>query len=232
MAKNDHPRSARIRKVPSRTREWMRNGECLAHPTPLQPRTYLRPTSNTVEFAPIAAGDRTAFEALFRLHYKPLCAFALGYLKDPDKAEDLVQDLFFRLWLDREKVQVTISLKAYLFASVRNRCLNALKSGSRLVVLNEALEEHAEDQVRSEDEHAERIARVQAAIEALPEERRKVFKLSRYEGLKYHEIAGRLGISVKTVENQMGSALRTLRTELADLTPLLPWLFWIAEGGG
>ncbi len=185
-----------------------------------------------MDFAPIAAGDRTAFEALFRLHYRALCAFAMGYLKDADQAEDLVQDLFFRLWLDRGKVTITTSAKAYLYASVRNRCLNAVKAGSRLRVLNEEVHDRPQDDDRTEDEHTERIARVQAAVEALPEERRKVFKLSRYEGLKYHEIAERLGISVKTVENQMGSALKTLRTELKDLMPLLPWLFWLGEGGG
>ncbi|MCW5898394.1 MAG: RNA polymerase sigma-70 factor [Flavobacteriales bacterium] len=185
-----------------------------------------------MDFAPIAAGDRAAFEALFRLHYRPLCVFAMGYVKDSDKAEDLVQDLFFRLWLDREKVNITTSVKAYLYASVRNRCLNVLKAGSKVRVLNDEVDDRLEEEERSEDEHAERIARVQAAIEALPEERRKVFKLSRYEGLKYHEIAARLGISVKTVENQMGSALKTLRHELKDLVSLLPWLFWLGEGGG
>lgn len=185
-----------------------------------------------MDFAPIAAGDRTAFEALFRHHYRPLCAFALGYVKDGDKAEDLVQDLFFRLWLDREKVTITTSTKAYLFAAVRNRCLNAVKAGARIRVLNEEVDDLTVDDERTEDEHTERIARVQAAIEALPEERRKVFKLSRYEGLKYHEIAERLGISVKTVENQMGSALKTMRAELKDLMPLLPWLFWLGDGSG
>ncbi len=185
-----------------------------------------------MEFAAIASGDRSAFEALFRLHYRPLCAFAIGYVKDADRAEDLVQDLFFRLWLDREKVNITTSVKAYLYAAVRNRCLNAVKVGTRMRVLNEEVDDHVQEEERSEDEHSERIARVQAAIELLPEERRKVFKLSRYEGLKYHEIAERLGISVKTVENQMGKALKTLREELADLMPLLPWLFWMGEGGG
>ena len=191
--------------------------------------SYLRPI---VEFAPIAAGDRNAFEALFRQHYRALCAFAHGYVKDADRAEDLVQDLFFRLWLDREKLQVNTSLKAYLYAAVRNRCLNAVKSHSRMVVLNEEADDRAQDDAMPEDEHTLRIARVQAAIEELPEERKKIFKLSRYEGLKYHEIAARLGISVKTVENQMGSALKYLRHELADLVPLLPWLFWISDGGG
>jgi RNA polymerase sigma-70 factor (ECF subfamily) len=184
------------------------------------------------DFAPIAASDRATFEALFRAHYRPLCAFAVGFIKDMDKAEDLVQDLFFRLWLDREKVNITTSVKAYLYASVRNRCLNAVKAGAKVRVLNEEVDDPIQEEERTEDEHAERIARVQAAIEALPEERRKVFKLSRYEALKYHEIAARLGISVKTVENQMGSALKFLREELKDLVPLLPWLFWMGEGGG
>lgn len=201
---------------------------CLAF-SPVSSSTFDPPP---MDFAPIAAGDRHAFEALFRLHYRPLCAFAMGYLKDGDQAEDIVQDLFFRLWLDREKVNITTSVKAYLYASVRNRCLNAVKAGTKVRALNEEVDDQQQEEERSEDEHAERIARVQAAIEALPEERRKVFKLSRYEGLKYHEIATRLGISVKTVENQMGSALKTLRIELKDLMPLLPWLFWLGEGGG
>ncbi|MBX2974377.1 MAG: RNA polymerase sigma-70 factor [Flavobacteriales bacterium] len=181
-----------------------------------------------MEFAPIAAGDRNAFEALFKLHYRPLCAFAIQYVKDADRAEDLVQDLFFRLWMDRERTKVTISLKSYLFQAVRNRCLNALNAQGRVRSLNEEVDEVEEETGRTEDEHTERAARVHAAIEGLPEERRKVFKLSRHEGLKYHEIAERLGISVKTVENQMGKALKTLREELADLMPvtILGWLWW------
>lgn len=188
-----------------------------------------------MEFAPIAAGDRNAFEALFRAHYRPLCAFAIQYVKDGDRAEDLVQDLFFRLWQDREKTSITTSLKSYLFTSVRNRCLNAAKVQSRMRSLNEEGDEHVEDhEPRTEVEHAERAARVNAAIELLPEERRKVFKLSRHEGLKYHEIAERLGISIKTVENQMGKALKTLREDLADLMPtaVIGWLlYWLNNGG-
>jgi RNA polymerase sigma-70 factor, ECF subfamily len=181
-----------------------------------------------MDFAPIAAGDRNAFEVLFRSHYRPLCAFAMQYVKDGDKAEDLVQDLFFRLWMDREKTKVTTSLKAYLFQAVRNRCLNAVKVQGRVRSLNEEADDGIDEDVRTEEEHAERAARVNAAIELLPEERRRVFKMSRHEGLKYQEIAERLGISVKTVENQMGKALKTLREELADLMPvtILGWLWW------
>lgn len=185
-----------------------------------------------MEFARIAAGDRAAFEALFRAHYKPLCAFANGYLADAEKSEDLVQELFIRLWLDREKLTVTSSIKAYLFASVRNRCLNALKIAVRMRGMSDEHLAIQEESDPTEDEHTERIARVQAAVAGLPEERRKVFTMCRFDGLKYAEVATRLGISVKTVENQMGKALKDLRIELADLVPLLPWLFWLNGGDG
>lgn len=187
-----------------------------------------------MDFARIAAGDQLAFERLFREHYRPLCAFARQYLKDPAKAEDLVQDLFFRLWQDRESVKVTTSVKAYLFAAVRNRSLNAVAAVARMRPLDEEGDDRTEEENVSEDERTHRLARVHAAIEALPEERRRIFKLSRHEGLKYQEIADRLGISAKTVENQMGRALKTLREDLKDLMPLgvighlLGWL----NGGG
>lgn len=166
------------------------------------------------------------------MYYAPLCAFAVQYVKDQDVAEDLVQDLFVRVWQDREKISVSTSLKSYLFASVRNRALNTMKVSSRMRPLDEQNIGLVADSDRDEAEYTDRSARVLAAIELLPEERRKVFKLSRNEGLKYHEIAARLGISIKTVENQMGKALKTLRTELADLLPaaLIGWLLWFFGG--
>ncbi|MBK9763613.1 MAG: RNA polymerase sigma-70 factor [Flavobacteriales bacterium] len=186
-----------------------------------------------MEFASIAAGDRSAFDTLFRAHYKPLCAFAVQYVKDRDVAEDLVQDLFFRLWQDREKVSITTSLKAYLFTAVRNRSLNAAKVSARMRPLERANIRSASDGMDEEDRHTERAARVHAAIELLPEERRKVFKMSKHDGKKYQEIADELGISIKTVENQMGKALKTLRVELADLLPsaTVAWLLWFFGNG-
>lgn len=186
-----------------------------------------------MEFASIAAGDRNAFDALFRAYYKPLCAFAVQYIKDPDAAEDLVQDLFFRLWQDREQVNITASVKSYLFTAVRNRSLNAMKVKLRMRPVDDGHLSVEEEGTVQEEEHTERSARVLAAIELLPEERKKVFKLSKHEGLKYHEIAVKLGISVKTVENQMGKALKTLRVELADLLPTVAigWVIWLLWGG-
>jgi len=187
-----------------------------------------------VELAPIAAGDAQALEHLFKAHYRPLCGFALGYLKDADQAEDIVQELFVRLWQDREGLSITTSVKSYLFTAVRNRCLNALAVKKRMRPLDEEVHDAPMGEDREEDELTERAARVQAVIEALPTERRKIFRMSRNEGMKYHEIAERLGLSVKTVENQMGKALKTLREELADLMPLmlLSWALWNWIGGG
>lgn len=172
-----------------------------------------------MEFERITQGDHGAFERVFREFYRPLCAFARQYLRDADAVEELVQDLFVRLWQDRDRVTITTSQKSYLFTAVRNRCLNALKQQDRMRVITEHddLPGEASDPM----ERIERAARIQAAIEGLPEERRRIFLLSRHEGLKYQEIADRLGLSVKTVENQIGRALKTLREELADLLPLL-----------
>ena len=194
-----------------------------------------------MNFQQIANGDHGAYEALFKEHYRPLCAFAFQYVKSSDDAEEVVQDLFVKLWQDRKKLNITSSLKAYLFTAVRNRSLNAINKLKR----NEALSDEMVDIDQNlptgqagevdEDEEEMRNARVRSAIEQLPEMRRKVFKMSRFDGLKYREIAEKLGISIKTVENQMGSALKTLRTELADMMPLLAlftivW-WWIKNSG-
>ncbi|MCB0795903.1 MAG: RNA polymerase sigma-70 factor [Flavobacteriales bacterium] len=180
----------------------------------------------------LASGDLSAMESLFKEHFAPLSIFAFQYLKDRDQAEDLVQELFIRIWEGRSELQVKTSIKAYLYASVRNRCLNALKAAKRVVPLDAVGQEPMEEEEGDEDLLTLRAARVRAAIEGLPEERRKVFRMSRYEGLKYQEIADRLGISAKTVENQMGKALKTLRVELADLMPLIAWLLHIADHNG
>ena len=187
-----------------------------------------------MNFQQIANGDHSAYEALFKEHYRPLCAFAFQYVKSSDDAEEVVQDLFVKLWQDRKKLNITSSLKAYLFTAVRNRSLNAINKSKRNEALPEEMVDNSQNEV-DEDEEELRNARVQTAIEQLPEMRRKVFKMSRFDGLKYREIAEQLGISIKTVENQMGSAFKTLRNELADLMPLLAlfslvW-WWIKNNG-
>ncbi|MBI3133460.1 MAG: RNA polymerase sigma-70 factor [Bacteroidetes bacterium] len=159
------------------------------------------------------------FEVLFRNHYGELCAFANKYLEDVEAAEEIVQDLFVKFWENREKNELPNALRSYLFTSVKNACLNQLKH----LKIKETYKAHNERELNSahvsadeELEATELDQKIRQAIEALPEGRRRIFILSRYEGLKYQEIADQLKLSVKTVENQMGEALKFLRIQLKD----------------
>lgn len=159
------------------------------------------------------------FETLFKRHYAELCAFANKYLEDLEAAEEIVQDLFVRFWENSEKQEVPAALRSYLFTAVKNACLNQLKH----LKIKEQYKLHNERELNasqasadSEFDASELDLRIKQAIEELPEGRRKIFILSRYEGLKYHEIAEKLQLSVKTVENQMGEALKFLRVQLKE----------------
>lgn len=168
--------------------------------------------------------NKKEFENLFHTFYNDLCSFACHFLKDLPASEEIVQDIFFNLWAKKDELEIKSSIKSYLYQSTRNRCLNALKHievRENYKVLNERVRfenEQVENDVMVESELKEKIS---TAIEQLPTERKKIFVMSRYEGLKYKEIAEKLEISAKTVENQMGKALRFLREQLAEYLPLL-----------
>lgn len=178
----------------------------------------------TAEAKGIRIGDKAEFEALFRAHYSTLCGYANTFLKDPDASEEIVQEVMLKIWTNRSSLLITTSIRNYLFRAVRNGCMNLLKH----IEIREDYKKWNERAMglaeRSNEDRmivSELETRIREAIDNLPLERRKVFVMSRYDGLTYAEIADRLEISVKTVENQMGSALKTLRTELAEY---LPWL--------
>ena len=175
-------------------------------------------------------GDASAFDTLFRAYYAPLCRYACPLTDGSmDDAEDVVQQVFVKFWEQRTALDVQWSVKAYLYKMVHNRCLNRLRD-ARIREKHTAqhagqLEQAHEEQPGAETELGERI---QKALTMLPPECRRVFALSRFEELKYREIADQLGISIKTVETQMGKALRLMRTELADylVTILICGLEW------
>ncbi|GET34905.1 DNA-directed RNA polymerase sigma-70 factor [Prolixibacter bellariivorans] len=167
---------------------------------------------------------KSGFEILFRKHYSVLCAYAYGFVADYGLSEDIVQEVFFKLWTDKGRIAIETSVKAYLYQMVRNTSLNYLKHKNVIKQYEIANKDESNYIGESLDElliGKELNAKIQAAIEKLPTERRKVFLLSRMDGLKYKEIAEKLNISIKTVENQMGKALSTLRTELAGESPLV-----------
>lgn len=176
-------------------------------------------TNFTAEVNHSAEINLTSFEAVFKMHYAELCGFANKYLNDLDSAEEIVQGLFVKLWENREKLSIETSMKSYLFSAARNACLNVLKHQK----IKGAYEEHNQREialnqldVSDEVQASELEDRIRAGIERMPEGRRKIFVMSRYEGLKYKEIAAQLNISIKTVENQMGSAIKFMRSELSD----------------
>jgi RNA polymerase sigma-70 factor, ECF subfamily len=173
----------------------------------------------------IKLGDEQAFELLFRKYYVRLCSFANKFLNDPEEAKEIVQDVFTKIWEGRDGIDPEDSLKSYLFKIAQNLSLNKLQRKKvesrytevfKLVYLDQ--HEFSAHESLLARELEENIAN---ALAKLPPECRKVFELSRTEGLKYKEIADTLHISVKTVEAQMSKALRSLRIELSDYLTLL-----------
>lgn len=175
--------------------------------------------------------DDRAFEQLFKAHFKALHAYAHTFLRDEEMAEEIVQNLFMKLWQKRELIHARTSVKAYLYKCVHNDCLNHIKH----VKIQEKYQEHT---LFTMDQHStsasqkvelsELESRLAQALRELPEQCRAIFQMSRFEELKYKEIAEQLGISIKTVENQMGKALRLLRLKLADFLVVMVafFLYW------
>ena len=171
-------------------------------------------------------GDEKAFERLFETYYEQTCRYVLKMIRDRDTTEEIVQSTFVNLWEKRELMRADITFKSYLFRSAYNNALNYIKH--KKVVANHV----AYKQDRLEELKREAISlqpdfeiknRIAEAMEQLPPQCKRVFKMSRDEGLKYHEIADQLGISKKTVEVHMGKALKILREHLSDY--LIVFLF-------
>ena len=176
-------------------------------------------TGDTEIIGRIRNGDKGQFELLFRSSYVSLVRYAKTLIKDHDTAEEIVQDLFFRLWQDREKLNIESSLNGYLFRSVHNKCLHYIEH--KKVVdrhAGEMLLSRQEDQQSPSDIllYKELQAKIAAILERLPERCGQIFYMSRFEGLKYAEIAEKLSVSIKTVESNMGKALKEFRNELSE----------------
>lgn len=165
-----------------------------------------------------------AFEQLFKAHYRALHTYANMLLKDMDIAEEVVQSMFLKLWEKRELLDVQTSVKAYLYKCVYNDSLNLLKH-EHVKSKYQDFTVHTMNVHHEAASHKVELSELQKelrlAMEALPEQCRIIFQMSRFEELKYKEIAERLGISIKTVENQMGKALRILRLKLVDFLVLI-----------
>ncbi len=167
----------------------------------------------------ISKGDLSAFEKLFKDYYEELCYFADRYLNDMDQAEEVVQDTFFVIWQNRDKINVKQSVKSYLYTAIKNKSLKEIRSKSYENKYKSHMKNQGYETASTpvEELNAKELNMlINRTLRSLPERTQKVFKMSRDEGLKYKEIAEKLSISVKTVETDMGKALKVFRKNLNE----------------
>lgn len=170
----------------------------------------------------IKDGDIGEFERLFTKYYKPLCHYADKIVKDMDTAEDLVQDFFYQFWKNRTSFSLKLSLNAYLYQSIRNNALHYLKhlavrKNHAIFVFNE-FRDKAPSEIHTDAEFNDLGKLINATLKEMPERCARIFRMNRFEGKKYREIAVILSVSVKTVEAEMGKALQLFRISLKDYT--------------
>jgi RNA polymerase sigma-19 factor, ECF subfamily len=170
-------------------------------------------------FQSIRQGSLDSFEVLFRTYYKELCNYVYQYFNDKDTAEEIVQDLFYKLWVKKETLIIRKSVRSYLYKSAYNNTMLLLREKNTRK-MTDVIPENAEMiPVNEPDEllqASELEIAVQSTMSSMPKKVRRIFELSRFEGLKYKEIADRLSISIKTVEANMGKALKLFRKKLKE----------------
>ena len=164
----------------------------------------------------IKTGDRESFNQIFRRYYSPLVRFCIRFVADTDIASEIVQDLFVKLWSNHEKLSFNTSFESYMLTSVRNAAITYINkershAEANLRIYSEDSDTNDPSETLQSNNLEESYRQV---LKSMPEKRREVFLASRFEGLKYAEIAEKLGISQKTVEAQMSAAIKQLREGL------------------
>ncbi|MBX2841532.1 MAG: RNA polymerase sigma-70 factor [Flammeovirgaceae bacterium] len=170
--------------------------------------------------AKVQQGDQQAWKEIVKRYYNPLYIYILGMVKIEDLAEELVQDIFVNFWQKRESIQITSSLKAYLYRSSRNHTLNHLKRRKFEMEYQKKLAQTSinfHNDTEDKYNYSELSKKLHEAIEALPAQCQEIFKLSRFEELTYKEIAESLNIPVRRVHYQIGIALKELKIKLKGL---------------
>ena len=180
----------------------------------------------------IKNGDQEAWDYIVGLYYQPLFGYVMSMVREKETAEELVQDVFVNFWAKRERINITSSLKAYLYRAARNHTLNFIKRRKFELNYQRSLAERMTIQHNDTEQafhFSELEKKLYGAIEALPEKRKEIFRMSRFEDLTYKEIAAALDIPVRQVHYQIGLALKELRTKLQGLVDYkLMAVGWIA----
>ena len=167
----------------------------------------------------IRRGDIRSFETLFHTHYQGMLAYARSLVRQEETAEEVVQDVFYNVWKNREEIRINQSWKSYLFRAVYNNSMMALRRSKRLVNTDDGMTPDRGTETGNpllEMEFGETLEQYGKVLDGFPERTREIFLMNRQEGLKYREIALKLGISEKTVEAHMGRALKAFREKLIE----------------
>ncbi len=174
--------------------------------------------TNTELLVQLRQGHKAALQTVFDAHYPDVCRAIYRLIPDHGLMEDLAQEVFLRFWEKREQIEVTVSLAAYLHRMAINEALGYLRRRKHFDDTEKALHlpAHAADSAETVLLQRDLAESLQTAMEALPPRCRAVFQLSRFEEMTYQEIADHMGTSIKTVENQMGKALKLLRENLRE----------------
>lgn len=175
-------------------------------------------------------GDDCALTAIYKKYWQQLYLSAYNVLKDKQACEDIIQELFIKLWNNRNSIEIAVSLKGYLYAAVRYEVYRQIRAGAATGDLFDALVDLLQAPVAHNDiEYKELVLQVSDVVGTLPQKCREVYKLSREEYLSHKQIASRLNISTKTVENHLTKALRQLRTSLGTFFLLEVVFFFLKK---
>ena len=188
--------------------------------------------NNNNQFSVLRVSNEAAFEKVFKLYFKSLHAYAFTFTKESETAEEIVQNVFFKIWEKNSHLQMDDSLKSYLYRAVHNESLNYIKHEKVKSSFQLAYSGYSDFTAADASEviiATELEAAIQKSIDQLPAQCRLIFQMSRYEQLKYQQIATQLNISIKTVENQMGKALKVLRQKLIEYLPFILFLFYLIQ---
>ncbi len=170
--------------------------------------------------------DKVSFETLFKTYFKPLTAFSYKFVNDVDEAKSIVHDVYIKLWEKRDEIDLSKSVKSYLYTSVNNRSLNFIRDNKKFSKNETVYDNLSNIDANIEDVlAAEEIQnKIDAVLNKLNSKVKRIFELSRYEGKKYKEIAEEMNLSVKTVETHMSTALKELRKYLKEYLTIIVFL--------
>jgi RNA polymerase sigma-70 factor (ECF subfamily) len=180
--------------------------------------------------ARLQAGEKNAFDVIYKYYWESLYVFARRRTKTDEDAKDLIQDLFVSLWLKRQELTINASLKAYLFISLRNRIINYLQAcltrKEYLAILSQMNQEIGDTSTDNKVAENEILFLLEKSISQLPDKMKEIFELSRRNGFTAEEISTHLNISSQTVRNQVSNAIKRIRISLQDYLPVLLILFF------